>query len=256
MRPEWGADSWVLEEYLKASQLDIQKHVYWRPLLGYRDYLSCLQLIKEKKKQEAQSSCEKALSYGPDETYIKKAISLYMDLGEFQKARKSIESLRTAFPSNYWDSVTQEYIDAFTRHAKTFDGKGKTSIAIQAYNEILHLFPGRADTLIARGNAHRSLGQWDSAEKDFLSVIARDPDHYSAYVGLDYTLAYQKRFREIVPFWKAYLSRNPQNSKAHYELGGTYFHLGDYENAYGAAQKACDLGHKEACQQAKRLKNR
>jgi len=256
MNPKWGTDSWVLEEYLEAIEPGIKKRAYWRPFLGAKDYFSCLKLADEKKESEALPFCEKALSFGVDEVYLRKTLSLYISLGDFAKARKAIESLQAAFPSDYWDSVTQDYADSFMRHAKIFDNKGKTSVAIQAYSEILSLFPDRLDALIARGRAYQALGQWNPAEKDFLSVIARDPDNYSAYVGLDYTLAYQKRYQEIVPYWKAYLSRNPENPQAYYEVGGTYFHLGDFKNAYQAAQKACDLGLKEACQQAERLKNR
>lgn len=81
--------------------------------------------------------------------------------------------------------------------------------------------------------------------------VAETPDDFRAVQRLDYDLARQNRFEEIVTLWTGFIARHPDHGRAYLERGGAYHHLGRATEARADAKKACDLGITEACQYAK-----
>ena len=64
---------------------------------------------------------------------------------------------------------------------------------------------------------------------------------------VDYLLAREKRWDEILLYWNSFLRTNPANADAFYERSGTYYHQGNLQKAIADLKKACDLGHRQAC---------
>ena len=79
----------------------------------------------------------------------------------------------------------------------------------------------------------------------------RSPDDLRAHQQLDYNLARQGRFAEVVEMWNGYIARHPSDGRAYLERGGAYFHLRKIAEAKADAAKACELGISEGCMHAK-----
>jgi tetratricopeptide (TPR) repeat protein len=82
-------------------------------------------------------------------------------------------------------------------------------------------------------------------------AVLDNPDDLRAHQQLDYNLARQGKFTEVVALWDSYLERNPKDGRAYLERGGAYFHLRKVAEAKADAAKACDLGISEGCLHAK-----
>jgi tetratricopeptide (TPR) repeat protein len=82
------------------------------------------------------------------------------------------------------------------------------------------------------------------------SAAQQNPDDFRAQQRLDYTLSGAKDYEHVVPVWKAYIARHPEDGRAYTELMGTY-HLMGQEDAFKAmAQRGCELGSSLACVKA------
>ncbi|WP_426753819.1 hypothetical protein [Myxococcus sp. Y35] len=79
------------------------------------------------------------------------------------------------------------------------------------------------------------------------------PEDFRAVQQRDYALARERRFKEILPLWDAFLARNPDHGLAYLERSGTHFHLRDLKAALADLKKACDLGVNKGCARARHL---
>ena len=70
---------------------------------------------------------------------------------------------------------------------------------------------------------------------------------------MDYALARENKFAEILPLWDAYIAKHPNDGRAYLERGGTQINLGQRDLAGQDALKACDLGINEGCLRAHQL---
>ncbi len=119
--------------------------------------------------------------------------------------------------------------------------------AIVYYDEEINGGNTDPEVFYWRGIARWHLDQYESALSDFRVVIREQPDNFEAHKHADRLLSYQKRWPEVLELWNRYLRRNPNDERAYYERGGTYFHSGDRTAAERDANQACVLGHAEAC---------
>jgi tetratricopeptide (TPR) repeat protein len=108
--------------------------------------------------------------------------------------------------------------------------------------------PENANLLYWRGLTHEKLGNAQDALEDFTEVVTLVPDHFNSYQHLDYLLFQQGRTDEIISWWDRYLAEAPDDAAALLERGGTWFRMGNTENAAADARRACELGNAEACQ--------
>ena len=81
-------------------------------------------------------------------------------------------------------------------------------------------------------------------------------DDFRAYQELDYAWAAQGKFEQVVELWSEFLSRHPENARAHLERGGAYFHWNKRPEALADARRACELGLSEGCLRAQQLGGR
>src|SRR5207247_5585515 len=79
------------------------------------------------------------------------------------------------------------------------------------------------------------------------------PKDFRAHQTLDYALAKQRRFADVIDMWTRYLADNPSDGRAHLERGGAYFQLGRRDQAGADAKAACELGVSEGCARAKMI---
>jgi len=77
--------------------------------------------------------------------------------------------------------------------------------------------------------------------------IRLDPRDIKSYRMMDYLLASQQRWDEIIEYWNRFLSLESDNGDAYLERAGASRHKGDMQSALADLKMACNLGNKKAC---------
>ena len=93
----------------------------------------------------------------------------------------------------------------------------------------------------------------DVAVIELMSAIDADPHQIEFYLAFDMVLGQTKQWLPIINQWKKYIALYPNNSRAHFEVSGTYHHNKNPKKSIYHLKKAADLGHKEAINITKRL---
>ena len=132
--------------------------------------------------------------------------------------------------------------------------QGKVEEAIRIYDELLGPVGADGELVYWRGVAHWKAGREDMALVDFRRVMDLNPGWLDAYLHADRILSKQRRFDDCVDLWNRYLRVAPGDATAHMERGGSHYHRGDFAAAHADATRACELGKKEACAMAERVK--
>ena len=109
-------------------------------------------------------------SLSPQEDLFKNALNLSSS-GEFNLALKQ------------WN----KYLELFPDDAAALSNRGNIKLvngdpegAIEDQDKAIELDPGEVDPYINRGIAEESLGLWLQAKNDYLYVISKDKDNFSA----------------------------------------------------------------------------
>jgi tetratricopeptide (TPR) repeat protein len=84
------------------------------------------------------------------------------------------------------------------------------------------------------------------------AAVAASPDALIATQQLDYALAKQQRFDEVISLWNGFLSRNPEVGRAYCERAGAFAHLGRRAESIRDLERACELGITEGCARTSR----
>ena len=119
--------------------------------------------------------------------------------------------------------------------------------AVELYSEHLDSNPGDAQAYFYRGLAYGKQLEYEKALRNYQSSVKLDPDFFDAYLHMDYVLARENRFGEIIQHWTDYMEKGGQDPRAYLERGGAYFHNGEQQLAITDARYACDQGVKKAC---------
>ena len=130
----------------------------------------------------------------------------------------------------------------------------KWAEAVAAYDELLEDSEQDAELHYWRGMASWQMMQIDAALQDFRRAVELRPAYFDACVAEDRILSARKQWDEILLVWDKYIAEVPGNGEAYFERGGANYHKGDLVAAQADAQKACDLGKKEGCAYADRLR--
>ena len=131
-------------------------------------------------------------------------------------------------------------------HQAYNDGDFQT--AADAYTEHLKAHAGDEKSHYFRALALAKLGRTDQALTGLKEAVRLNPGFYNAYLYLDYLLAQESRFAEVIDYWGVYLAQVPGDGRAYLERGGAHKHSGNSEQAFKDVGIACDLGIETACQ--------
>lgn len=87
------------------------------------------------------------------------------------------------------------------------------------------------------------LGDLDTAQKDLKQAIMLNPKNFNYVRALDYNvLSTREEWEQIVVYWNNFIEFVPSSSRAHVEIGGTYYRKRDYETSLKHYKKAADMG--------------
>ena len=173
--------------------------------------------------------------------------TIFMEKGDLNSAVQEISSVEALFPG---DPETQQWRDWA---AKRFLNQGHTAFktdleqAVARYDVAIDIKPQYAEALYWRGVAHSKLNKTDLAYSDIKQSIKYNPRHFQSYKMLDFLLASQQKWDEIVENWNEFLTLEPNNAEAYLERAGAYRHKGEMKNALADLKQACDLGKEDAC---------
>lgn len=109
-------------------------------------------------------------------------------------------------------------------------------------SQVLLKLPNDADVLLAHGLVAIELKHWDVAEKDFESIITKDPRNAAALNALGYTFSLQKeKQKDARKYMLQALEISPNNAAYLDTLGWFDYRTGNYEEALSALKKAHEL---------------
>ena len=127
--------------------------------------------------------------------------------------------------------------------------------AITLYSEHIRDWPNDKDGFFYRALAYKRSNDDVKALDDFLKAIELDVEYLDAYLHIDYLLAKESRYKEIISHWSSYIQNVKTNGRAYLERGGAYKRSGNRDFALIDAKKACDLGENPGCQLLQKYSN-
>ncbi|MGH7286255.1 MAG: DUF4034 domain-containing protein [Polyangiaceae bacterium] len=287
--PRWGGSYEEMQSYV--SKVSPAANPRLRLLPGYLDYDRASIAAGKKDYATALASIEKAcaLGDGADFFYMRgnihgwmhdwtaakqdydRAIAIRPEQPDFLADRANAELDSKSYEASATDLLTALRIDPTSSYARTFyEGsvrgiiyKGWEAQHAGNFDEALRLYDlagelAPADHDLQTRRADLLAGSKDHPSVDVASAAAvassgNVPDDIEEVRKMDYSLARQHRFSEIVPLWDAYIAKHPDDGRAYLERGGTYFNLRQMDKAGEDARKACDLGVNEGCLRARQL---
>jgi tetratricopeptide (TPR) repeat protein len=279
--PRWGGSYAEMDKLAQEAFKKVDRNPEMYMLFGQIYADQAWYSRKEKQYDTALALYSKAISYGEHRSFFEERARTYSYMKDYDRALKDIDysiSLRPTVAASYClrstiniyrgntdgaiqdvrllklyfpgDHQTHEW---YGWAAKQFLNQGHTVFktswerAIAAYDAALEINPQYAEAYYWRGVAYSRLKRMDLAYSDMISAVKYDPRNFESYRMLDYILASQQKWSEIIDHWNQFLSLEPQNADAYFERAGTYRHKGDMKNAIADLRKACSLGKQEAC---------
>lgn len=138
-------------------------------------------------------------------------------------------------------SLAKKFTNLGYKQAKAL----KPGAAIENYNMALQMTPQNDYLYYRRARAYIEQNRLARAKGDLVRAIALNPDDYDYYKLLDWVLAKEKDWDQIIGYWDRYIELHPDNSRAYVERGGAYYHKGDLKEAVRNAKIAADMGNLE-----------
>jgi tetratricopeptide (TPR) repeat protein len=111
---------------------------------------------------------------------------------------------------------------------------------------------GTADYYYQEGKILKSSGKYDDAIESFKKTTAKDPNHYMALNDLGFEYEMKGMTGDALKNYQECIRIKPSYAKCYDNLGFLYKKLGNQTESRNAFQKACSLGIKAACEDAKK----
>lgn len=184
---------------------------------------------------------------------------IYSELKQYDNAASDIALAKLLAP---WDenirSKNDWLVSKMIRLGYELNRARKHEAAIDKFTTALSLDPTHADAYSRKANTLIKLNELDEALSHAKLAIEYDPDNFAYYRTLDWILAQQKDWDQIISYWSQYIGLHPDDGAAYVERGGAFYHKGELRYAVADAKTAADLGNpqgKEAYNRFKHLVN-
>jgi tetratricopeptide (TPR) repeat protein len=172
----------------------------------------------------------------------------------YERLERPIDGLPGLTLAAQWDPTNVDVRDELARMTQVAVVLGVRRLhanqlpeAQRLLDAALHANPDHVEGLYWAGRLSIAQEHFDAALTTFRRAVALDPGHYESCRNLDYLLAKQGQWKEIVLTWSNYLTRHADDGRAYLERAGAYRRY-DQTNAYADLGRACELGEKQACQ--------
>jgi tetratricopeptide (TPR) repeat protein len=212
----------LLQKLLKEEQEYYAKEVYKN---GFSPEL--LKNIKEGKTFTTEELFEQENKGKKDSGYAYEAYNqaqFFIDKREYKKALPYLEiAIKTDISSlKAW---------AYFNIGFCYDKLKTYSKAIEAYTQVIRIYPDYAIAYCNLGFAYDQLGFHEDAREAYIQAIRIYPDYAEAhyYLGLDYIIFGFRIF--AIEAYKEAIRIYPDYAEAHYSLGVAYLQIRDRDSA-------------------------
>jgi tetratricopeptide (TPR) repeat protein len=200
-----GKYSEAVSDLSKALTLFPEKHRYY--------YWRSKAYYKLEKNEMALADSEAALMLAPDDEYNQR---------QHDRVVSKLERLG-------YEQAQQHKLDA----------------ALNFYDLALRSAPDNAAIYSRRASVYIDKNMFDAATDDMREAIRLDPKTYNYYKRIDWLLARERKWDQIIAYWDQYIALDPNESWAYVERGGAYYHKGDIKQAVHNAKIAADMGNED-----------
>lgn len=151
-------------------------------------------------------------------------------------SKKALESL-----ADYDEAIrlAPNYAQAYANRASTYMGLAQYRLAVSDYTEAIRLVP-RARFHIALGYAYFSLGEYDSARKEYRAALKQSPTQPQAYLGLAEVCFQEEDWDNATSNYTLAIKMEP-TSVAYNGRANVYAQMEQYEKAVQDFSKAIGL---------------
>lgn len=211
------------------------------PAVANRAYAQIIDTYRTSKDfPNAEKELNAALAKFSDDRLVKVVgANLQADLGQFDKAEKSLKSLLGGDQDrDTYLSLAHVYEKAknYTEMARVLDAAGKLS-RTEDEREGVHFM---------RGAMFEKMKQFDKAEAEFRRVLELNPESPSALNYLGYMLADRnERLNEALEMIQKAVDMDPHNAAYLDSLGWVYYRLGRYEEAEDYLRRSLERGSRD-----------
>jgi tetratricopeptide (TPR) repeat protein len=286
LEPRWGGSYADMDAFARDSLAAPNPRM--RRLGGFVDLDRAEAFERAKKYDQALAAIDRACALGDQWEFLLERADLEAQREDLTAARADVERAAVARPgepsilfkrawlhqrARRWDAAGADLLaglridptDSSAR--KLFDyvirgliyegwqqySAGRRDDALRIYDLAAELAPDNREVTGQRAVVIAGREPPSAADVAALERAARaQPDDFRAHQQLDYALARQNRYDDVIKMWGEYLARHPDDARAYLERGGAHHRRRDTVRAHADAQKACDLGLSEGCAHARR----
>jgi tetratricopeptide (TPR) repeat protein len=283
LRPRWGGSYEAMADALKG--LPVRKNPKLKLLAGFALYDQAKVLSKREENSQALDTIDQACAFGNLARFALARAGILSDLGREAEAKEAASRAVALEPGWAYSEVTfahllfrqKDYVAAAEHLIRGIRIDPTLDEAKALYPPVVQSLIYAGWTAHESGDDERALDLLDMAieldpkntealrrhtfiisptppsEADIVNLkkkAAESPDSFRAGQALDYALARQARFGEVVELWKNYIGRHPKDGRAYLEQSGAYWQLGQHDDARRQASEACALGMSAGCVRA------
>lgn len=225
LQPKWGGSIKDMQAFINEAQVHQVANPRLTRLQGYIAMDQAERQAMQRQDQEVIALYSQALGFGAHHHWYAMRGRAYSREGQFANAFRDFDQAIAAHPGKG---------DYYYRRAASYlmiDDAAERQQALTRYQ---------------RFNNHAGFDYSNPALADVQRAISHDPGEYNYYKLVDHLLSHQQNWPQLIEYWNQYIARNPTDSRAYFERGGTHYHSGNQEQALSDLRRAIDLGHVEA----------
>lgn len=291
LQPRWGGSIKLMDLFATTSQQYVKENPRLKLLIG-EVFTELARIEREAKNYgKADKFFTEALRYGESRfllyqqssnhyrlenydkalTNINKAIKLYPDASSYYYFRSTILIKQHAYPEAVKNLQYAEQLDPYSgsikkrkswlanklvRKAYDFGKNAEVSKQIEYCTIALQLEPNHAKAYSRRARGHIRQNNLVLALQDAKEAIRLQPKNVTSYDLIDYILAFDEDWDNIIKYWSQYIALNPNDGHAYVERGGAYYRSGNLRAAVTDAKTSADLGNPMGKRLYKKFKNK
>lgn len=177
--------------------------------------------------EQALTLFQTAREKGEEERLIYRGMGLaYLGKTDYEAAAAYLETALTLGGSRVEDLD----FDINYYLATAYYKDGQFEEAVQAYNAILGLRPDETNAYYLRGCVKLSGGDFESAQRDFDTAVAKDPKNYDQMIRI-YMVLEEYGYKEAGQVYLQNAMKENEKSISDYDMGRICYYMGNYENA-------------------------
>lgn len=281
--PRWGGSYAEMEVFIDESQTYASEN----PKLKWLKGLPYIDMANIQTRNGAYSRAEKlytkALTYGEFHYFLKERGENYVRQEKYQEALQDMSRAIQLYPESreyyYWrsrayiglkdlnsvsadlDKLISLQLDGgylqkeieWLADTLILDGynlgkKRQFDSALEYYKLAQTLTPKKASVYHRMARVYIDKNDLNSAHIELIKAIEIEPENFDYCHLMDWLLAKQQDWDQIIKYWDQYIKLVPDNSRAYVERGGAYYRKGDIRSAVSNAKIAADMGNIEGQQ--------